>query len=289
MTNHRLERLTDRVFWYSPDNQATRPVLGAVAGEKGTLLIDTGNSPAHLAEFLAALGEHQLPPPRYSVITHAHWDHYFGTVAVETILIAGRETADQIAVNAAYEWTDAALDSRVNAGIEHPIVRDAIKTAIPDRDGLQIVLPELVFEDRLTLDLGAVTCEITHVGGDHAADSTVVYIEEEGVVFLSDCFYPGFPDGKWCYTKEKLYPLLDRVLGYDARFFAQGHSDAVNSREDMEAWNRTLRGIGDLVEDGERDKETLAARLQELAGSEVSETTAGIIVESLLGGFGQAN
>ena len=287
MTNHRLEPLTDRVFWYSPDNRVTRPVLGAVAGERGTLLIDTGNSPAHLGEFLAALAEHQVPPPLYAVLTHAHWDHDFGTSAMEAMVIAGRETADHIAVNAEYEWTDAALDDRVAQGIEHPAVRDALKAAIPDRDGLQIVLPELSFENRLILDLGAVTCEIAHVGGDHAADSTVVYIEKEGVLFLSDCLYPGFPDGGWCYTPEKLYPLLDRVLGYDAQFYVEGHSDTVNSRGAMERWSQTLRGIGDLVERGERDKATLAARLQELAGRTVSETTAGIIVESFLGGFGQ--
>ena len=46
---------------------------------------------------------------------------------------------------------------------------------------------DIVFQERLDIELGGVTVRIRHVGGDHSADSSVMYIEPDRVLFLGDC------------------------------------------------------------------------------------------------------
>ncbi len=53
-----------------------------------------------------------------------------------------------------------------------------------------MVLPDVTFDQRIEIDLGEVTCVVQHVGGDHAADSVIVYVKEEKILFLGDCIFP---------------------------------------------------------------------------------------------------
>ena len=50
-------QLTPRVWHTLPVEAGDRPALGLVAGEKAALLIDGGNSPAHVEELLRAAEE----------------------------------------------------------------------------------------------------------------------------------------------------------------------------------------------------------------------------------------
>ena len=47
MPDHYLQLLTGHVHWLPPYGPTDRPALGVVQGTRETLLIDTGNSPAH--------------------------------------------------------------------------------------------------------------------------------------------------------------------------------------------------------------------------------------------------
>ena len=39
-TQPALRQVTDRVYWSVPDPRTDRPVMGAVSGERGTLIVD---------------------------------------------------------------------------------------------------------------------------------------------------------------------------------------------------------------------------------------------------------
>ena len=70
-----MKQLTRRV-WYLPHSPASdRPALGYIRGDRRALMVDAGNSPAHVRQFLRSLEAEGLPAPDLAVLTHRHWDH----------------------------------------------------------------------------------------------------------------------------------------------------------------------------------------------------------------------
>jgi glyoxylase-like metal-dependent hydrolase (beta-lactamase superfamily II) len=232
----------------TPDQRTDRPSLGAIVGAKGTLLVEAGASTAHTELFLKTLAAQNIPAPRYAVLTHWHWDHSFGAAALGGIpLIGQRETARQLQIQSAYDWSDEALDQRVANGLEIAFCRDMIKAEMPDRSDLRIITPDIVFDDVLTVDLGDLTCEIQHVGGDHSSDSSIVYVPQERVVFLGDCHYLNIHHEPRYYTPERIFPLVERLLRYEADIYIEGHSEDVLERQELVSFERDLHQAHDAV------------------------------------------
>ena len=53
--------------------------------------------------------------------------------------------------------------------------------------------PDTVFDDDLTLDLGGVRVRLSGVGPNHTRGDTVMYVEEDRVLFTGDVVMPVFP------------------------------------------------------------------------------------------------
>ena len=71
----KLEKIKDKVWISSFEEERDRPAIGYVCGEKHCLAVDAGHSGKHVEEFYALLKEKQLPLPDLTVLTHWHWDH----------------------------------------------------------------------------------------------------------------------------------------------------------------------------------------------------------------------
>lgn len=128
---HTFHRLTAHVHWLSPDSATDRPVLGAISGAHGTLVVDAGASPAHARILQNAISAAGLPAPRFLALTHWHWDHSFGVAAWDVPTCSSLATQRIMAELAQLDWSDAALDARVEAGTEIAFCRDMIKLATP--------------------------------------------------------------------------------------------------------------------------------------------------------------
>lgn len=270
MHRHRLEQITPHVHWFSPDNSTDRPVLGVVSGSYGSLVVDAGNSSAHINALLAAIAEAGIDVPRFAALTHWHWDHVFGTACLDIPTFAYAETGRAITEMAALDWSDAALDARVAVGTEIAFCRDMIKAELPDRSDLVIRPPDIMFTDQVTVDLGDVHCQLLHVGGDHAADAVVVYVPEDRIVFLGDCFYCDIYAAERRYTLAKFEPLAQALLALDATCYLAGHDPEPISREMLENDVRMLRMIGRAVET-HNDRETVLTLLPTLLGVPLNE------------------
>ena len=169
-------------------------------------------------------------------------------------ILAHAETKRVVSEMAAWDWGDAALDEWLTKGIEIAFCRDNIIKELPDRSGLVLRAPEIAFTDRVELDLGGVRCELIHVGGDHAADSSIVYIPQDRVVFLGDCLYVDLYHSPNRYTTTKLYPLIDRLLALDADIYFEGHNPKPTTRQELIEFTTLLRAIGDAVQTVDQDR-----------------------------------
>ncbi|WP_332650405.1 MBL fold metallo-hydrolase [Lysinibacillus sp. 54212] len=220
-------------FWYiTPISVTDRPILGMVVGNNKTLMIDAGNSEDHANYFQKELLKRGVPNPDLVVLTHWHWDHIFGLSALSnTVSIAFKETKEEMEKLIPFSWSDEAIDARVKEGIEIEFCAKAIKEEFKDHRDINIVLPHITFEKRIEIDLGGVTCIVQHVGGDHAADSAIVYIKEEKILFLADCIYPKMYAVKENYTIKETLRLLDELEQFDAETYIPSHQKPISKEE----------------------------------------------------------
>jgi glyoxylase-like metal-dependent hydrolase (beta-lactamase superfamily II) len=236
------------VDWYTPDDRTDRPALGAIHGTDATLIVEAGASVPHLSAFLAELARRGRPPVSAIALTHWHWDHSFGAAAIDVPVIAHRETAAELAVQARYDWSDNALDDRVRNGQEIPFCAEMIKLEIPDRSALRIVIPTEIFDAQRVVDLGGVSAVITHVGGDHSSDSCVVHMPGDDVLFLGDSLYQRLHAPEPLLTASGVRALLDALSGFPVATAIEGHGDEPLDSSAYPARLDELRRAADLVD-----------------------------------------
>ena len=215
----RLKQITNRICYTEGSFETDRPVLGLIRGENRMLMVDAGNSPRHAREFLHMLDVHSLPVPDFIAITHAHCDHIFGMQVFNCPTLANRLTRDRIRELQQLDWNTPALSERVARGLEHPMTQQMLDVEYPGKREHFIRVPELVYDWVLELDLGNLHCCIEAIGGDHAADSSILYIPEERVVFLGDCLYLRQ------ITEDTVRTLFEKLLSYEATLYIDSHEN----------------------------------------------------------------
>ena len=230
-------KITDHVYWMPP-GPPDRPSLCAVVGERRTLMLDAGSSAAHTRAFVEALVSASGTRPSAVVYTHSDWDHVLGGAEVSGIVIAHALTAEGLIELARRDWSDEGLDRRVADGLSSAQHVADVKAEMPAPRAVEVAPADIIFCDGIKIDLGGVTVAVRHIGGDHSADSCVIYVEPDGILFMGDCTSAS-PEGVM--TSESVSKLREVVLGSAAEHYIEGHHGSVSSRRDMESLFEKMR------------------------------------------------
>lgn len=230
-----LHQVSEHVWWYTPDSRTDRPSLAAVVGDARVVLLDVGASPKHTQQCLSALSKNGIKSPDFAIATHWHWDHIFGLEAIDCPLIAHEETGANIRRMMTLDYSDANLPTLIEEGHEVEFTRHHMMLEMSDAERRNLILrsPEIEFQQALTLDLGGVTATAHHVGGDHAADSVVIHIPEDKVLFMGDCFYYTVYQEPQRYTAAEVIPLINTLEAFDAQHFIIGHNGEVLDQQTL--------------------------------------------------------
>lgn len=157
--------------------------LGLVVGDDACLVVDTGGDEVQGAEWAAAVRT-VTPLPWTVVITHAHFDHAFGTRAfLPCAVLAHPYCVDELVVEGA---ADKDAWSARYAKQNRPDVAAAIRAT-------RVELPNTLVSERTTLDLGGRTVEIAQFGRGHTDHDLVLRVPDADVVFAGDLVENGAP------------------------------------------------------------------------------------------------
>ena len=241
-----LTKIAAHVYWMPP-GPPDRPSVCGVVGDRRTLMLDAGSSSAHTRAFLDDLLTESGTRPSAVVYTHSDWDHVLGGAEVGALVIAHARTAEQLIELADRDWSDEGLDRRVAAGLSSPQHAADVKVELPSPRVVAVAPADIHFHDGIRIDLGNVTVHVRHVGGDHSAESSVMYVEPDRVLFLGDCMSPS-PEG--ALTAESAFRLRDVILRFPAILYVEGHHESVSSRSDMEEWFEKMRLAEAAVREG---------------------------------------
>lgn len=200
--------------------------LGLIIGGDGCLVVDSGTDEVHGAAWRAAIRE-VTPLPWTLLITHAHWDHFFGTAAFTPCPIWSHpRCAHEIATNA---------EEHRARGMRNPELAARIKTA-------RVVVPTAHVPSTQTLELGGRTVTLLHPGRGHTGGDIVAYLPETRTLFAGDLVEQGAPPavGPDAYPSE--WPsTLDTLLALEPELIVPGHGNPVdrafvaNQRDELAA------------------------------------------------------
>lgn len=230
-----LIKITNRIFYLPHSEETDRPILGYIKGDKFSLMVDSGNSKKHVEQFIDEIMEIEIPYPNFVAITHSHWDHTYGMSSLNAISIACERTNKYLKDMCSWEWTQDAMKKRLDSGEDIEFCDAMIKREYPDLSEIVVKTADIVFNERLKLDLGGITCELRRLDSSHADDCVIVYIPDEKVVFIGDIISEDFHHGESKYYKDKLESLINdfEKLEFNTALF--GHMEPF-TKDELIAW-----------------------------------------------------
>ena len=159
----------------SPQNRGDMANAAFVVGDEAVAVIDTLGSAVVGHELREAIRAVTEKPIRYVINTHMHPDHVFGNAAFKE---------DNPAFVGHYKMARG-LVSRADqylATNKRMLGEEAF-------EGIEIVLPTLAVEDKLTLDLGNRTLVLEAQPTAHTDNDLIVTDTKTGTLFLGDLLF----------------------------------------------------------------------------------------------------
>lgn len=218
-----LNQLSDRVFYLPFEKETDRPNIYYIRGDDYSISIDAGNSKRHVEKFYAVLKENNLPLPKYTVISHWHWDHTFGICALSSICISSRKTKEKLKEVQKWKWTLEDMKQREEEGKDIPFCTEHILIEYPDLADIEVALPEMSFEGELKLDLGGIEVECIARDSTHSRDAVFVYLKSEKILILEDADCEDFYHGN-IYDQGRLKDMLAFLESLDYQWHCVGHA-----------------------------------------------------------------
>jgi cyclase len=155
--------------------------VGIVLAEQGPVLIDTPALPGDARELRDQIHKLTGQDIIYLIYTHEHFDHVLGSAYLTNRIIAHQAAVSDI------EYLKTNLPGEINH-----FFPDLYQQYQEVFDNVEVVSPQIVFSHGMTLHLGEMTMEMSHVGG-HSPASIIVYLPEERVLFCGDIVDVGMP------------------------------------------------------------------------------------------------
>ncbi|TVT60081.1 MBL fold metallo-hydrolase [Amycolatopsis rhizosphaerae] len=194
--------------------------LGLVVGEDRCLVIDTGGDELQGGRFAAAVRE-LTPLPWLVVLTHAHFDHYFGTRAFLPCPVWAHERCRTALLRDAEE--DRRAWARRFREEHKPELAEGLLQA-------ELVLPTELLTEEAELDLGGRRVRLIHPGPGHTDHDVAVWVPDAEVLFAGDLVEQGAPPSAGPDADLAAWPrALGELLALSPRVIVPGHGEPVDA------------------------------------------------------------
>lgn len=218
--NMELNKISQRV--YAETKGETGGNVGVISLDHSVVAVDA-QFPVSGSKFRRSIRDMTSKPVSHLLLTHYHGDHVFGNQAFEDCAIVAHSLLkEKMEENLRTIWAPPNLVKIV----------EEVKKDRPERawlyEGLRIVLPNIVFDKKFTLE----GVEMTRLGG-HTSDSSVVYVKDDRVLFAGDIlFAKTFPwGGDSSANPDEWILAFERILKMDVETIIPGHGPICDKSE----------------------------------------------------------
>jgi glyoxylase-like metal-dependent hydrolase (beta-lactamase superfamily II) len=195
------------------------PNIGVVGGTRAVLVVDTGMGPGNAETVLAFATEYARGRRIYLTTTHFHPEHAFGAQ-----VFAGHATFLVNQAQAGDLGTKGAGYLEMFRGLGEPVARQL--------EGVELPVPDLVYDDSYDLDLGGRIVRLRATGRAHSKGDQVVTVPDAGVMFTGDlvetgqfAIFPWFPPHDTDVSGVRWIEVLGRLAEVRPKVVVPGHGD----------------------------------------------------------------
>lgn len=198
----------------------------------GGVLIDTQSDLPHARRMIELFSTVWSGMPRHVVLTHEDIDHVAGNqLFPDAEIIAHRTVAERMQRTA-----DPAESQKLTHAVHHLASRTLLHATHPgllavakqldesfDFDGIELVLPTTLIDDRYVIDLDGVEVHVIYVGPAHQVGDVIVHVPSEGVLFAGDLLFNQATPMGWVGSYRQFSDALDRIIELDPTTIVPGH------------------------------------------------------------------
>ena len=239
------EEIAPRVYVILDGRVPLVPNVGIVVGERESLVVDTGMGPRNGRRVLQKTRA-LTDKPLVLTITHFHPEHGFGAqvFAGEARIVYNRAQKDELAAK---------------GGPYVAMFRTFGDAVAEQLEGVELVEPDEVYDDRTTLELGGLDAELHEFGLAHTRGDQVVFLPESRVLFTGDLvetrffpIFPWFPPDDVDVNGSRWIDVLGRLEALEPEIVVPGHGEL---------------GGPELIRDVRSYLEDVQGRVHDAAGS----------------------
>ena len=228
-----LIKLTDRVYYLPGEAKTDRPFLYYIKGKDYSVAIDAGNSKDHVEKFYQAIQNENMNLPKYTNITHWHWDHTFGIPYVHGETIVSERTNQKLKEVSTWKWTLEEMRKRECTGEDISFCNDCIIEEYADLSEIKVIPADITISNETKLDLGDLTLILTPRDSTHSRDALFILCPEERMFFIGDADCEDHYENGGKYDKDKLESMIDFIQSIDFDCYLLGHDVPSNKEETL--------------------------------------------------------
>src|SRR5512136_2391566 len=218
----------------------------------GGVVVDTQSDLPHARQMIGLFGKVWKAMPKQVINTHEDGDHVWGNQLFEGAEIIAHRTVKELMPHVA----DPKETQQLIKGADRFLSRMLLKALHPgalavaqqlqedyDFDGIKLVLPTTVFEERHVLDLDGTEVHLIYVGPCHQIGDTIVHVPKERVVFAGDVIFRECTPMGWTGSYEKWFQCLDLMIQLDPEVIVPGHGPlcGIEGAMEMKAYLQYVR------------------------------------------------
>ncbi len=243
-----------------------------IINDDDVVVVDANASLAATKELLAALRKLTNKPVKYVINTHWHDDHIIGNQVYQAAFpniefiahassLADRPTVgdgnrqqmleggrdyikflrERVEQNKSLAGGALSDEERINYRSDIAW----LERALAEAPNVKIMLPTLTIEDKLTLQRGARTIEIRHLGRGHTGADLIVHLPKESILITGDLVVWPVPLVGSTSFPAAYSATMEKLLTIPANIIVPGHGPVLRDNEYLKLTARLLASLKD--------------------------------------------
>jgi len=237
----------------------------AVTASDGVLVLDANGTPAAARAVIAEIRKITDKPVKYLVISHWHWDHWYGAEAYREafpdVRIISQERERRLMAGPSQEFNKRFLEQDLPGyvgSLGKKVEEESGKTPAPadlaklrarydvdrffmeQKKNVRFALPNETYSTEMTIYLGEREIRVMNFGRAVTPGDSIAYLPKEKLALIGDLIVNPVTFALGGYPTEWL-KALEKIDALDATMMVTGHGEPLQDKELVHATMAVMR------------------------------------------------